>query len=119
MSENGCEMAGFLPQEVVFIANHRRRQRCKMSVELHFNDRRGQVAPGASLFDYADSLGVKVPTSCHKQGKCKECLVEITEGMEFLSKPVPEEKHLKDNFRLSCRCHVIAASGLVRCQTMR
>src|SRR2546429_8159234 len=48
-----------------------------MSVQLHFNDRRGEVAPGASLFDYADTLGIKVPTSCRKQGKCKECLVEI------------------------------------------
>jgi uncharacterized 2Fe-2S/4Fe-4S cluster protein (DUF4445 family) len=90
-----------------------------MSVELHFNNRRTHVAPGSSLFEYAESLGIRVPTSCRKQGKCKECLVEITEGMECLSNPVPQEEHLQDNFRLSCRCRIIADSGVVRCQTMR
>jgi len=42
-----------------------------MSVELHFNNQRRDVAPGVSLFDYAESLGINVPTSCRKQGKCK------------------------------------------------
>ena len=90
-----------------------------MSVELHFNQQHTRVAPGPSLFDCAESLGIKVPTSCRKQGKCKECLVEITEGMEFLSPKGPEEKHLRENFRLSCRCHLVKDSGVVRCHTMR
>ena len=90
-----------------------------MSVELHFNHRRGSVAPGPSLFDCAESLGLKVPTSCRKQGKCKECLVEVTAGMECLSARTQEESHLRENFRLSCRCHVVKDSGVVRCQTMR
>lgn len=90
-----------------------------MSVELHFNTQKTDVASGSSLFDYAESLGVYVPTSCHKQGKCRECLVEITEGMEYLSVPAPQEDHLKGNFRLSCRCRVVADSGVVRCHTMR
>src|SRR5215471_12602520 len=66
-----------------------------MSIELHFNDQRCEVAPGPSLFDCAETLGVKVPTSCRKQGKCKECLVEITEGMDLLCPRVPEESHLR------------------------
>ena len=37
----------------------------------------GTPAPGASLFDFAETLGITVPTSCHKQGKCRECLLEI------------------------------------------
>jgi len=90
-----------------------------MSVELHFNHHQANVAPGASLFDYAEALGIHVPTSCRKQGKCKECLVEIVEGMDCLSKAAPEEDHLQDNFRLSCRCRIIADSGVVRCHTMR
>ncbi|MGD1089765.1 MAG: ASKHA domain-containing protein [Verrucomicrobiota bacterium] len=90
-----------------------------MSTELHFNGRRTGVAPGSSLFDYAETLGINVPTSCRKNGKCKECVVEVTEGMECLSKPVPPEKHLRDNFRLSCCCKVISDSGVVRCHTMR
>lgn len=74
---------------------------------------------GLSLFDHAEKLGVDVPTSCHKQGKCKECMVEIVEGMQLLSNPAEPEKHLKGKFRLSCQTYVAAASGEVRCHTMR
>ena len=90
-----------------------------MSVQLHFNDHQAQVGSGASLFDYAEQFGVKVPTSCRKQGKCKECLVEVVEGMQFLSARSHEENHLKENFRLSCRARVVADAGRVRCHTMR
>ena len=90
-----------------------------MSVELHFNNQRRDVAPGISLFDYAESLGINVPTSCRKQGNCKECVVEVTEGMDCLSARVPAEKHLEGNFRLSCSCRIVKDSGIVRCHTMR
>jgi uncharacterized 2Fe-2S/4Fe-4S cluster protein (DUF4445 family) len=90
-----------------------------MSVELHFNHQRRDVAPGISLFDYAESLGINVPTSCRKQGKCKECVVEVTEGMDCLSARVPAEKHLEGDFRLSCSCRIVKDSGIVRCHTMR
>ena len=90
-----------------------------MSVELHFNHTQTSAAPGPSLFDYADKLGIRVPTSCHKQGKCRECLVEVVEGMDLLSPKSPEEKHLKQNFRLSCRARLVADSGVVRCHTLR
>ena len=90
-----------------------------MSVELHFNGQRTSVEPGSSLFDYAETLGINVPTSCRKNGKCKECVVEIADGMERLSRPVPEENHLRGNFRLSCCCKIVSDSGVVRCHTMR
>ena len=73
---------------------------------------------GLSLFEHAERLGVRVPTSCKKQGKCKECLVEVTEGQDLLSAPTPEEQHLKGHFRLSCRTRIDGA-GTVRCHTMR
>jgi uncharacterized 2Fe-2S/4Fe-4S cluster protein (DUF4445 family) len=90
-----------------------------MSVELHFNGQQTSVQPGLSLFDYAETLGVNVPTSCRKNGKCKECVVEIAEGMAQLSQPVPAENHLRGNFRLSCCCKILADAGVVRCHTMR
>ncbi len=90
-----------------------------MSIELHFNGQTRSVEPGPSLFDCAESLGIRVPTSCQKQGKCKECLVEVTDGMNLLSVPSAEEKHLRENFRLSCRCRIVAESGVVRCHTLR
>jgi len=108
-------------------------------VELHVNDRRGSVAAGTSIFDAARALGVFVPTSCITQGKCKECMVEVAEGMERLSPRTAAESHLGGSLRLSCQARVLpegadagAAPGpesaagagaeprrVVRCHTMR
>jgi uncharacterized 2Fe-2S/4Fe-4S cluster protein (DUF4445 family) len=85
---------------------------------LAINGQTVETVPGPSLFDYAEGLGIQVPTSCRKQGKCKECMVEIVEGMEYLSPLTEEERHLKGKFRLSCRTSV-TGSGAVRCHTMR
>ncbi len=90
-----------------------------MSVELHFNHQRRDAVPGVSLFDCAEAMGINVPTSCRKNGKCKECVVEVTEGMDCLSGRLPAEKHLKGNFRLSCSCCIARDTGVVRCHTMR
>ena len=70
----------------------------RMSIELHFNGQRTDAATGLSLFDCADMLGIKVPTSCNKNGKCRECLVEIAGGMELLSSKTPEEKSSQGKF---------------------
>ncbi len=90
-----------------------------MAVALTINGQSTEALPGTSLFDFAEQLGVRVPTSCQKQGKCKECMVEVVEGMECLSPPTDAEEHLKGNFRLSCQCRVVKDSGVVRCHTMR
>lgn len=90
-----------------------------MSVTLSINGRTTDATAGPSLFDYAERLDVQVPTSCRKNGKCKECIVEVTEGMELLTPPTGQEKHLKGNFRLSCQCSLNADTGQVKCHTMR
>src|SRR5271156_2954200 len=90
-----------------------------MAVTLTINGRSTQATDGRSLFDYAEALGIDVPTSCRKQGKCKECMVEVVEGMGTLSPISEAERHLKGNFRLSCHTRVTAAEGHVRCHTMR
>ncbi len=43
------------------------------------NGQRIDVPAGGSLFDGAEQAGVRVPTSCSTQGKCKECIVEVDE----------------------------------------
>ena len=64
-------------------------------VAVTINGQTTQAAEGTSLFDCAESLGIQVPTSCRKQGKCKECIVEVTEGIDGLSAPTEQERHLK------------------------
>jgi uncharacterized 2Fe-2S/4Fe-4S cluster protein (DUF4445 family) len=90
-----------------------------MAVTLTINGQSTQATDARSLFDYAEAMGIDVPTSCRKQGKCKECMVEVVEGMTALSALAEPESHLKGNFRLSCQAHVTAAEGHVRCHTMR
>src|ERR1700753_722505 len=90
-----------------------------MAVTLTINGQSIQATDGRSLFDHAEALGIDVPTSCRKQGKCKECMVEVVEGMDALSPMTEAERHLKGNFRLSCQTCVTAANGHVRCHTMR
>jgi uncharacterized 2Fe-2S/4Fe-4S cluster protein (DUF4445 family) len=94
-------------------------QTVPMAVTLTINGTTTDAARGRSLFDCAEAVGVAVPTSCQKNGKCKECIVEVVEGMELLTDAMPEESHLQDRFRLACRCHVAAAAGEIRCHTMR
>ena len=86
--------------------------------ELYIDRQKAFVATGASLFECAETIGVQVPTSCVKQGKCRECIVEIESGDEFLSPRTSEEEHLGESFRLACRS-TIAGEGIVRCHTMR
>ena len=90
-----------------------------MPVTLTINGRTAAASPGITLFDQAESLGIRVPTSCQKNGKCKECVVEITDGMALLSPPAPSEAHLKPPFRLSCQTSFVADTGIVRGHTMR
>jgi uncharacterized 2Fe-2S/4Fe-4S cluster protein (DUF4445 family) len=90
-----------------------------MAVTLTINGQSIEAKGELSLFDQAEAMGIDVPTSCRKQGKCKECMVEIVEGMDALSAMTEPERHLKGNFRLSCQTFVTAASGHVRCHTMR
>ena len=95
------------------------RKNPRVRVELHFNGQPSTASRGQVLFDVAEQLSIKVPTSCRKQGKCKECLVEVIEGMDCLSARIEAERHLKGNFRLSCCTRIEADAGIVRCHTMR
>jgi len=87
---------------------------------LVVNHRRAQGVPGRTLFESAESVGVRVPTSCVEQGKCRECLLEIEDGEGYLSPRTEEEAHLGEGFRLACRARVLESDeGVVRCHTMR
>jgi len=90
-----------------------------MSLHLNINSTDIDATAGKTLFDHADGVGIQVPTSCLKQGKCRECLMEVVEGMDLLSDPADEEAHLQDRFRLSCRARIVASDGSIRCHTMR
>jgi uncharacterized 2Fe-2S/4Fe-4S cluster protein (DUF4445 family) len=82
-----------------------------MAITLIINGKSTEANAGLSLFDQAEAMGIDVPTSCRKQGKCKECMVEVVEGMSALSPMTEAECHLKGNFRLSCQTFVTGPAG--------
>ncbi len=59
-----------------------------------------------TVFDYADQLRVRVPTSCRRHGECHECIVEIRRGMEALSSKSDAEDFLRENYRLACQAQI-------------
>ena len=61
------------------------------------------LVAGKTIFDYADELEVRVPTSCGRTGICHECVVEVTKGHEGLSARKDAEQFLRGDFRLACQ----------------
>ena len=90
-----------------------------MSVRVEIDHQTVEADVGTSLFDCAERVGVRVPTSCRKQGRCKECMVEVTTGLDRLTPPTEAERHLTGNFRLSCCARLATADGEVQCHTLR
>tara|TARA_Y100000996_G_scaffold411715_2_gene396382 strand:+ start:25 stop:1650 length:1626 start_codon:yes stop_codon:yes gene_type:complete len=72
-----------------------------------------------TIFDYADSLKLRVPTSCGRTGECHECIVEIKRGESALSTPTDNEKFLKKNYRLACQTYVTDIKQNVEFSTLR
>ncbi|SVA38521.1 uncharacterized protein METZ01_LOCUS91375, partial [marine metagenome] len=72
-----------------------------------------------TLFDYADSLKVRVPTSCGRTGECHECIVEIRNGMNSLNLVTEQEKFLRGNYRLACRTTLEDSHATVEFATLR
>jgi uncharacterized 2Fe-2S/4Fe-4S cluster protein (DUF4445 family) len=46
---------------------------------------------------------MKVPTSCRRSGRCRECVVEVTAGAEHLAPPTESETFLRPPYRLACQ----------------
>lgn len=86
---------------------------------LYYGEQELELIAGQTIFDYADSLQVRVPTSCRRSGECHECIVEIRRGMEALSDPSETEKFLRDNYRLACQARVIDSSAAIDFSLLR
>lgn len=74
---------------------------------LHHGDEVLELVADQSIFDYADSLDVRVPTSCGRTGECHECIVEVKRGQDALNDPSESERFLlNDSYRLACQAVV-------------
>ena len=74
---------------------------------------------GHSLFDYADHLRVRVPTSCGRGGSCHECIVEVRSGMDGLTPYSRDEYFLSDGYRLACQAIVMDPAETIEFTVLR
>ena len=74
---------------------------------------------GRSIFDYADALSVRVPTSCGRTGECHECIVEIKRGIDALSPLTEAEAFLREDYRLACQATIVDADTDVEFAVLR
>lgn len=70
-----------------------------------------ELSTNMSLFDFADRVKMRIPTSCGRIGDCHECIVEVSEGNEILSEPTNQESFLKKPFRLACQATTISTES--------
>jgi len=80
------------------------------------------VKEGSTIQDIVEASGSALPFGC-RDGECGTCVVEVEQGMEFLSPKTDKEiKVLKEicsgtctpNSRLSCQMKIVKPNGVVR-----
>ncbi|MDP6453320.1 MAG: ASKHA domain-containing protein, partial [SAR202 cluster bacterium] len=86
---------------------------------LHHPDGQLELAAGQSIFDYADALNQRVPTSCARTGECHECIVELRRGADAVTPPTDAERFLRDNYRLACQARVVDPDADIEFQVLR
>ncbi len=86
---------------------------------LNYGNRKLDLVPGKTVFDYADDLRVRVPTSCRRSGECHECIVQILRGGEALTPGTEAEQFLRDDYRLACQARVLDANANIEFALLR
>ncbi len=80
------------------------------------------VKPGSTIQDVVEASGSALPFGC-RDGECGTCVVEIEQGMEFLTDKTDKEvKVLKEvcsgtctpNSRLACQMKIDKPNGVIR-----
>ena len=86
---------------------------------VYLNSQKIDSVKGESLFDFADSLSVRVPTSCGRTGECHECIVEIRKGSEAITPKTTSENFLRGDYRLACQAFVEDPSAEIEFAILR
>ncbi|MHA1548373.1 MAG: 2Fe-2S iron-sulfur cluster-binding protein, partial [Alphaproteobacteria bacterium] len=86
-------------------AGHRRGRHEKRAQLGEATGQRNVTA--TTLFDLAETRGLKLASSCKRLGECHECIVDVSGGMAALSPRSEEEAFLGDSFRLACQATIL------------
>jgi ferredoxin len=80
------------------------------------------VKPGSTIQDVVEASGSALPFGC-RDGECGTCIIEIVQGMEFLTPLTDKEKKVlgevcsgtcTKNSRLACQMKVAEPNGVIR-----
>ena len=86
---------------------------------LSYGDKTVELIAGRTLFEHADTLKARVPTSCGRNGQCHECVVEVVSGEAALCPPTEAEGFLRPPYRLACQARVVDPACDVRFGLLR
>ena len=86
---------------------------------VFLNSKRLDSKKDDSLVDFAESLAIRVPTSCGRTGECHECIVEVRRGASALTPLTESEKFLRGNYRLDCQALVADPSADIEFSVLR
>ncbi|MBI63280.1 MAG: ferredoxin [Chloroflexi bacterium] len=73
-----------------------------------YEENSSSLSLNTTIFQCADKIKLRIPTSCGRLGECHECIVEILNGKSNLSNRTEEEMFLKDPFRLACQAKIVS-----------
>ena len=86
---------------------------------IYSDNKKAKSLKGKSLFDFADTLNIRVPTSCRRNGECHECIVQVSNGQDNLAIKDQSEEFLTNNYRLACQAKIIIDTEDIKFNVLR
>ena len=86
---------------------------------IYSDNKKAKSFKGKSLFDFADTLNIRVPTSCRRNGECHECIVQVSNGQDNLAIKDQSEEFLTNNYRLACQAKIIIDTADIKFNVLR
>ena len=86
---------------------------------IYADNKKTKSIKGKTLFDFADTLNIRVPTSCRRNGECHECIVQVSNGNDNLEIKDQSEDFLTNDYRLACQAKINIDTSDIKFNVLR
>ena len=86
---------------------------------IYSDNKKTKSIKGKTLFDFADTLNIRVPTSCRRNGECHECIVQVSSGNDNLEIKDKSEDFLTNDYRLACQAKINIDTSDIKFNVLR
>jgi uncharacterized 2Fe-2S/4Fe-4S cluster protein (DUF4445 family) len=86
---------------------------------IYSDNKKTKSLKGKTLFDFADTLNIRVPTSCRRNGECHECIVQVSKGNDNLETKDQSEDFLTNDYRLACQAKINIDTSDIKFNVLR